>query len=388
MSQFFQETFTFFTPAFFNEHSFIIFVIGLFWGSFLNVCIYRIPLGQSIVIPGSHCFSCGQPIAWYDNIPLVSYIILLGKCRRCNSAFSPRYFFIELLTGILFLLVFRHFKYSWATVFYIGFVSSLIIATFTDIDHWIIPDRISLGGLIVSLAFSFVGKSIGPSLVIVRADPFYGDAFYNPFLNALVGAIAGFILLWAIGLLGSFIFKKEAMGWGDIKLFAYIGSVLGVFNTILVLALSSILGATIGVSLILSSKMVQKLNLEKKELPDTINPSESYKFSESSMNSENQENKPQGSPEQPEISPPLSDENNISKISQIPQEEIFTSSTDILKYSSENMKIKTLIETLNQSIKKRKYHQLPYGPYICVATIFILFFEDKINHFFNTLFLP
>lgn len=341
MFEYFQDTLTFFSPDFFIAHCVMIFIFGLFFGSFLNVCIYRIPLGQSIVYPGSHCFSCGLPIVWHDNIPLLSYIVLRGRCRKCGSSYSPRYFLIELLTGLLYLAIFIKFRYHVSMFFYIVFVSSLIVATFTDIDHWIIPDRISIGGFIFASVISLFALWIAPTMIIVKADPFYPYKFYHPFLNALIGAGTGFFILWFIGFVGSIIFKKEAMGWGDIKLFAYIGAVLGVFNTVLVLSLSSMIGAIFGVSAIIASKMSGKAS---------AGISGDNKMEEQGVEQmQNQDGEEENSPRAVD---------------------------DLLG------KLKNI-----EAAKTRSYHQLPFGPYICVAAILILFFHDKIDNIINSLFM-
>ncbi len=347
------DSFIFFTPDFFLEHCIFIFIIGLFFGSFLNVCIYRIPLGQSIVFPGSHCFSCGLQVSWYDNIPLLSYILLRGRCRSCKTTFSSRYFFIEFLTGVLYLLAFLRFRYSYATIFYLGFISSLIVAAFTDIDHWIIPDRISIGGFIIALIVAFFGRHIGKEMIILKADPFYGDSFIYPFLNSFVGAFAGFFILWFIGFIGSIVFKKEAMGWGAIKLFAYIGAVMGIFNTILILSLSSLLGATIGLSSILVSKF---------------------------MNSKNDINLTLNSYSQPEKENSLNSNTSIDNLRNTDVSDNFI--------QNDNLKIDKFIKTLNEQSERKPYHQLPFGPYICLASIIILFLENKINSIFDKIFIP
>ena len=115
------EVLEFLSPDYFIVHVIFLGVLWLVVGSFLNVCIYRIPAGKSIVFPNSHCFTCGTPIKWYDNIPLLSYVLLWGHCRTCGGRISPRYFLVELLTGILFALTFFKFRYTWATAVYLVF---------------------------------------------------------------------------------------------------------------------------------------------------------------------------------------------------------------------------------------------------------------------------
>lgn len=248
------EPVDFLSEKYFYYHAVFVFIMGTLVGSFLNVCIYRLPARKSIVFPNSYCYSCGSSIRWYDNIPLLSYIVLHGRCRDCGAHFSLRYFFIELLTGIIFVLSFWKLSYTWSTPIYIVFICYFIIATFTDLDHWIIPDSISLGGLCLSLLVAVVAPVFYPQLIITTAGPFSGF-YWSSLLNALVGAGVGFALLYSIGVLGSLVFRKEAMGGGDVKLFAFIGALLGWTNVLIVLALSSFIGAMTGSLLVLVARL-------------------------------------------------------------------------------------------------------------------------------------
>jgi len=257
----------FLSPDLFPLHFVLVFLFGAALGSFFNVCIYRIPLGQSVNRPHrSFCPSCGMTIAWYDNIPLWSYVALGGLCRRCGAGFSSRYFWVELLTGLLFAAVFWVHRFTPATPLFLVLTSFLIIATFTDIDHWIIPDSISLGGaavgvvaagLLAAIAAATGWTAAGQSLYV--SIPFTTMGPWGIAANAAVGTVFGYVLLWAIGVLGTLMFRKEAMGMGDMKLFACIGAFLGWEACILVLALSSFVGATFGISLILAQWIVAKL---------------------------------------------------------------------------------------------------------------------------------
>lgn len=225
-------------------------MLGALFGSFFNVCIYRIPRGVPLSMPPSHCYQCGQPIRWFDNIPLVSYWILGGRCRHCRAPYSIRYFFVELLTATLFTLVFVRFysersDFSLAFVPGIFFVSLLIIETFTDIDHWIIPDRISLGGIAIGVAFA--------------AMPFFASAPHNPLVrsfsilpippefnalaNSITGAALGYSSLWLMAVIGTMVFRKDAMGQGDWKLFAMIGAFVGPLNCLYVLVIACFVGS-------------------------------------------------------------------------------------------------------------------------------------------------
>jgi len=199
-----------------------VFFLGACIGSFLNVLIFRLPRKISIILPSSFCPYCRRKIRWFDNIPLLSFLILGGKCRFCKKPISLRYFFVELLTACLFVFLFKKFKFSSTFIVMCIFSSLLIVASFTDLEHRIIPDEISLGGillgLILSIIFPWIHKGIGWS---------YLNVHMRAFLESVIGAITGAGLLYITGWIGSIIFKKEAMGGGDVKLLALIGSFWG-----------------------------------------------------------------------------------------------------------------------------------------------------------------
>jgi leader peptidase (prepilin peptidase)/N-methyltransferase len=225
----------------------IVFVFGACIGSFLNVCIYRIPLDQSVVSPPSHCFACDARIAWYDNIPLFSYLILRGACRRCKASYSARYFLVELLTGCLFLLVWLRYGGSSERILfdpripvYWMVISGLILGTFVDFDHLIIPDRVTIGGMISGVIFSL----IVPSLHGV-------DQRWLAAAWSLVGLTAGFGILLLVSKLGRAIFKQDAMGFGDVKLLGAIGAYMGYQSVFFVILISSFTGAAVGLTLVL-----------------------------------------------------------------------------------------------------------------------------------------
>jgi leader peptidase (prepilin peptidase)/N-methyltransferase len=251
----------------FPLHLAIVFLFGAMMGSFFNVCIYRLPQGRSVNRPRrSFCPSCGMTIAWYDNIPILSYVLLGGLCRHCGGRISHRYWLVELLTALLFSAVFWVHGYTLATTMFLVLTAILIISTFTDLDHWIIPDSISLGGAVVgvvgAVAISAIGAmgrgaDFGRSLYV--AIPFDRMGAWGIAANSLVGAAFGYLLLWTVGVVGTFVFRKEAMGMGDMKLFACIGAFFGWQGCLLVLALASFLGATIGLSLIAAQWIVAKL---------------------------------------------------------------------------------------------------------------------------------
>lgn len=235
-------------PFYARIHLPFVFVMGACIGSFLNVCIYRIPLGISLSWPGSHCYRCGQPVRWYDNIPLFSYLILRGRCRHCGVHFSARYFFVELLTALLALGAALKLQYTLALIPAYVFIGLLIVGTFTDLDHWIIPDRITVGGMVAGIVLAAI-----PPLGAARGNPLaeyslgLGPVALQPLLNSVLGAIVGFLILLAVGWLGTLIFRKDAMGFGDVKLFAMLGSFCGLFYLLHILILSCFIGSVVGV---------------------------------------------------------------------------------------------------------------------------------------------
>ncbi len=196
------------------------FLLGACLGSFLNVCIYRIPAGLSVVRPGSHC-ACGQPVAWHDNIPILSWILLRGRARCCGRPFSVRYPCVELLTGLVFLacaLLFPPAKACCAMLF----ASMLLTASFIDIDHMIIPDRFSIGGAVIGVFLSLAVPSLHG-----HTDPLFMIASLKAGIDAVLGLFVGSALVLWIGLIAEKILRKEAMGFGDVKLLGCIGAFVG-----------------------------------------------------------------------------------------------------------------------------------------------------------------
>lgn len=226
---------------------FLVFWLGACLGSFLNVCIYRIPMELSVVRPPSHCFTCDAPIAWYDNIPLISYLVLGGRCRRCRAAYSPRYFLVELLTAGLFLLVWLMYRggpgplrFDPRIPVYWLMICGLILGTFVDFDHQWLPDRVTKGGMISGVLVSMLVPSL------------HGQTHWRGGLVAsLVGLVLGFGSLWLVARLGRAAFKKDAMGFGDVKLMGAIGAYLGARAVFFTILISSLAGAVVGVSLVL-----------------------------------------------------------------------------------------------------------------------------------------
>jgi leader peptidase (prepilin peptidase)/N-methyltransferase len=219
----------------------IVSVFGLLIGSFLNVCIFRIPEGVSIVTPSSKCPSCGTPIKFYDNIPIVSYVLLMGKCRSCRAKVSPRYPFVEFLNAVLYAVVLNRFgiESPWVLLVYLAFTSVLIVIFFIDFDHQIIPNGITYPGIPIAV---ILGATILP-------DPFYRSSPLGA-ETAIIGLIAGGGFFYLVAVAGKVIFKKDAMGGGDIKMMAMVGGLLGWKGVILTTFTGSLLGSIIGVTLI------------------------------------------------------------------------------------------------------------------------------------------
>ena len=211
----------------------LIFILGLIVGSFCNVCIYRIPRNESIIYPASHCPKCSTTILAKDNIPLLSYILLKGRCRNCGSRISIQYPVVEFLTGLVYVIIYQIYGLSVQSLIYIILSSALIIIAFIDLNEQIIPDVISLPGIIIGLTLSFFVP-------------------YISFINSALGVVIGGGIILIIALAGSAIFKKEAMGGGDIKLAAMIGAFLGWRYIIISLFLGFFLGALTGIFLVLS----------------------------------------------------------------------------------------------------------------------------------------
>jgi leader peptidase (prepilin peptidase)/N-methyltransferase len=195
-------------------------VFGACIGSFLNVCIYRIPAGESVVTPGSHC-ACGKPIAWYDNIPVFSWLLLRGRARCCGRRFSIRYPAVELLTALLFLACWHLFPPAKALCGMV-LMSALICATFIDLDHMVIPDAFTIGLGVAGVLLSFVVPALHG-----EHSSFFMAASLHSGVDALVGLLTGSGLVLWIALLAEAILKKEAMGFGDVKFVGAIGAFTG-----------------------------------------------------------------------------------------------------------------------------------------------------------------
>lgn len=210
-------------------------VLGLLVGSFLNVCIVRWPAEESVVRPRSRCPQCGTLIAWYDNIPVLSWLLLRGKCRGCGLPIPIRYPLVELAVGLVWLWAAWHYGAQVEALRAATFGTLLIGITMTDAREYIIPDEFSLGGTVLGVAFAFLGGAL-------------------PWSQALLGAAVGFGLLWLVAVLGTKAFGEDAMGGGDVKMMAMLGAFLGWQGVLLTLFLGALAGTLIFLPLKLLGK--------------------------------------------------------------------------------------------------------------------------------------
>lgn len=211
----------------------VVILFGLVWGSFLNVVIYRLPLGLNLATPPSTCPRCGTRIRPYDNIPLLSYLLLGGKCRHCRAPISPVYPLVEALTAGAFVLAFFHHgrEWSWPLLATCLFAGALIALGFIDYFHQILPDEITIPGLVLALGYSFLRRDL-------------------TFLQALLGAAVGAGFLLVVYLVYKGVRKKEGLGFGDVTMMLFVGAFVGWQKTLLTLILASFAGALVGVVLI------------------------------------------------------------------------------------------------------------------------------------------
>ena len=236
---------------------FFAFGLGASIASFLNVVVWRVPRGESIVSPPSHCPKCSAPIRWWQNIPILSWLALRGKCASCRAPISPRYILVELLGGCLFLAAFL--KYNplypmfWTPmaakllVVWI-WISLMIVGSFIDFDHQLLPDFVTVGGMLLGLVYgalkcAFAGIYAG-----------WGAEALKPLAHALVGLAFGFGLLWLVRWLGTKAFRREAMGMGDVFLMGAVGALFGPVAVLVALILSSVAGSVVGLVMVLLSK--------------------------------------------------------------------------------------------------------------------------------------
>ncbi len=220
-----------------NIYEPIAIIFGMIIGSFLNVCIYRIPREESVISPPSACPYCSMPIRPWDNIPVISYIALLGRCRNCREKISLRYPLVEMTNGLFYWAILRQFDMGWHLPALFAFASAMLVITFIDLDVQIIPDAITLPGMLIGVA----------------AAPFLPDPFANfttvGFINSLIGLAAGYGSFLLIAIIGSWLAKTEAMGGGDLKLMGMVGAFMGWKAVLLTTGAGSITGSIIGLGM-------------------------------------------------------------------------------------------------------------------------------------------
>ena len=208
-----------------------VFAVGAVVGSFLNVVIARVPKGQSIISPGSRCPRCGNPIAWFDNVPILSWLLLRARCRKCGLSISPRYPLVELVTGLVAVAVFRYLGATWAGLGYFAFAATLLALAYIDLDSWLLPHQITWPLLLAGLASPLWNRAVS-------------------FAEAGIGAAAGFAAFAAVALFGEKVLRRETMGWGDVWLLSAIGAWLGWPALLPVVLLSAVQGAVVGTILL------------------------------------------------------------------------------------------------------------------------------------------
>lgn len=242
-------------------YSIFSFAMGACIASFLNVVIWRVPRGESIVSPPSHCPKCNSPIRWWQNLPIVSWLALRGKCANCRSPISPRYILVETLGGVLFLTAFWHiFPVNASAAAYAIlelivwwiWIALMIVGTFIDFDHQLLPDFVTVGGMILGVAAAGVAAAL---LAIFPHTASLGWLDYSyGLIISVAGLVTGLGIMWLIRYLGTKAFKREAMGMGDVLLMGAIGSLFGPIAVLFCLMASALLGSIVGLGMILLSK--------------------------------------------------------------------------------------------------------------------------------------
>ncbi|MBP1610841.1 MAG: type 4 prepilin peptidase 1, Aspartic peptidase, family [Acidobacteria bacterium] len=231
------------------------FILGLVVGSFLNVCIYRIPRGESIVFPRSHCPQCGKDIPAHHNIPLLAYIWLGGKCSFCKKPISLQYPLVELLTGLIFFGCALKWEFASPTYLNALFLSLIVILIFIDYNHQILPNVITIPGTLVAIALSFLQEkqlyADSISLNLASAVNASNPGAMLPWIGALVGAIISAGTLFLVALVYQLLRKRQGLGMGDVKMMALVGAFLGWRLAFLTIFIGSLVGSIIGLLLIL-----------------------------------------------------------------------------------------------------------------------------------------
>jgi len=247
----------------------MVFILGACVGSFLNVCIYRIPAEKSVVFPGSTC-GCGRPIAWYDNIPILSWLILRGRARCCGRPFSVRYPAIELLTAALFLICWMQYPPAKAVVGMV-FLSIMLCATFIDLDHMIIPDRFAIGGAVVGVLLA----ALVPSLHEQAVTPYWAINSMRSVIEAVIGVFIGSALVLWIAEIAEVVLRKEAMGFGDVKFLGAIGAFCGWQGGIFAVFGGAVLGTIAFAGILVFEKLFRRGAATPKAEDATPAPGES-----------------------------------------------------------------------------------------------------------------
>jgi leader peptidase (prepilin peptidase)/N-methyltransferase len=236
-----------FSPEIMPVWHVMVFVLGTCLGSFLNVCIWRIPRGESVVTAPSHCPKCGHQIRWYENIPLISWLALRGKCSGCKAPITSRYFFVELLTGILFYVLF--FKVTFdnqplpVLIVYFGMALLIVTTSFIDVEHRLIPDKTTYPAMLLGLIAAVIFPEIWGTTSRVWA-----------FVFSLAGLSISAAALALFAMFGKMLFKVEALGWGDVKYLAAVGACLGLKASFFTVLFGSIAGTIAGIIIMIVKK--------------------------------------------------------------------------------------------------------------------------------------
>jgi len=242
-------------------------LFGLIIGSFLNVCIYRIPLRKSVVWPGSSCVQCGMQIKPYDNIPVISWLILRGKCRSCKTHISIQYPFVELLSGIAFYVSARVWAFNTPTFVNSLFLATIIILIFTDYHHQILPDALTIPGTVIGILLSpFQAFPVYLGVLEVKMSALIGfselqDALVVlPWLGSIIGALFGGGLLYLVAFIYKRLRHRDGLGFGDVKMMMMVGAFLGYRLVLLTIFAGSLLGSIVGISM----QLMGKANMQTK----------------------------------------------------------------------------------------------------------------------------
>ena len=226
----------------------ISFIVGAMVGSFLNVCVYRLPKGESIVKPRSRCPKCENAIVWYDNIPMVSWLLLGAKCRHCKTPISWQYPLVEAITAALFAAVYVRYGFTIASPVYMLLSAGLVLVTFVDLTDWTIPNEVTFPGIPLGLVCALVAMFVPNTNLMILGPP------NVPIFSALLGAVVGGGILYMLDKGALMVLGKRGMGFGDVKLIAMLGAFFGFPAVLMVIAIAACLGAFLGYALILMQR--------------------------------------------------------------------------------------------------------------------------------------